>query len=71
MRIIRQIEQQLYRLVDIPDEDFLFLIGLYETLSLKGKHSTDNEEILHDLADTVRHRVINARGRVDRFYFLR
>jgi hypothetical protein len=71
MRIIKQIERRLHCLVNIPDEDFMFLMGLYETLFLKGRHSTNNNEILHDWADTVRHRVVHAKGRVDRFYFLR
>ena len=72
MRIYQHLKDRLYFSIDITDEDFLHLMGLYETIHIRYCYNVKNYiDFCGDKTQNVRYSVANARGVLDRFKFLR
>lgn len=68
IRIYKNINRYVIQIIDITEQDFLFLMGFYETIEFKyEKYNNKDRIIFQNKINNVRYNVDNAKGVMDRF----
>lgn len=67
IRIYKKINCYFMQMIDISEQDFLLLLGMYETIEFRYKKFNKNQDNLRRRAKIVHFNIDNAKGVIDRF----